>query len=147
MGPTKLTVSAADQNQNKNPVGVVQPRTGQFLTPQPLDRSATPVAPSQDPRAVLAAWITAPKNEYFAGAMALMIRYLGVPARVAVGFSSGTYDTHRGVWTVTDHEAHAWVEAWFKGYGWLPFDPTPGAGRPERGQLGAPYSVANSPSS
>jgi len=72
--------------------------------------------------------------QYFAGAMALMLRYVGVPARVAVGFSSGTYDPRRGVWTVTDHDAHAWVEAWFTGYGWLPFDPTP-AGRPERGQL------------
>jgi hypothetical protein len=69
MGPTTLTVSAPDPNQNKNPIGVVQPRTGQFLKPQPLDRSATPVEPAQDPRAVLAAWITAPKNEYFAGAM------------------------------------------------------------------------------
>jgi len=81
--------------------------------------------------------------QYFAGAMALMLRYLGVPARVAVGFSSGTYDPHRGVWTVTDHDAHAWVEAWFRGYGWLPFDPTPAAGRPERGQLGAPYSAGS----
>jgi hypothetical protein len=69
MGPTKLTVSAADANQNKNPVGVVQPRTGQFLKPQPLDRSAMAVDPSQDPRALLAAWVTDPKNEYFAGAM------------------------------------------------------------------------------
>ena len=81
--------------------------------------------------------------QYFAGAMALMLRYLGVPARVAVGFSSGTYDPKRGVWTVTDHEAHAWVEAWFPGYGWLPFDPTPAAGRPERGRLGAPYSAGS----
>ena len=48
--------------------------------------------------------------QYFAGAMALMLRYLGVPARVAVGFSSGTYDAKSGVWTVTDHDAHAWVE-------------------------------------
>jgi protein-glutamine gamma-glutamyltransferase len=81
--------------------------------------------------------------QYFAGAMALMLRYLGVPARVAVGFSSGAYDARRGVWTVTDHDAHAWVEAWFHGYGWLPFDPTPGAGRPERGQLDAPYSAGS----
>ena len=71
--------------------------------------------------------------QYFAGAMALMLRYLGVPARVAVGFSSGSYDAKTGVWTVTDHDAHAWVEAWFRGYGWLPFDPTPSAGRPELG--------------
>jgi len=72
-----------------------------------------------------------------------MLRYLGIPARVAVGFSSGTYDRGRGVWVVTDHEAHAWVEAWFRGYGWLPFDPTPPAHRPERGNLGAPYSAAS----
>jgi transglutaminase-like putative cysteine protease len=81
--------------------------------------------------------------QYFAGAMALMLRYLGVPARVAVGFSSGTYDAKTGVWTVTDHDAHAWVEVWFRGYGWLPFDPTPSAGRPEVGELSAPYSSAS----
>jgi transglutaminase-like putative cysteine protease len=79
--------------------------------------------------------------QHFAGAMALMLRYLGVPARVAVGFSSGVYDAKKGIWRVTDHDAHAWVEAWFRGYGWLPFDPTP-AGRPERGQLSAPYARA-----
>jgi transglutaminase-like putative cysteine protease len=78
--------------------------------------------------------------QHFAGAMALMLRYLGVPARVAVGFSSGTYDPASGEWNVTDHDAHAWVEAWFRGYGWLPFDPTPAA-RPGRGQLSAPYAV------
>jgi transglutaminase-like putative cysteine protease len=80
--------------------------------------------------------------QHFAGAMALMLRYVGVPARVAVGFSSGTYDPTRGVWRVTDHDAHAWVEVWFRGYGWLPFDPTPAAGRPERGELSAPYAFA-----
>ena len=76
--------------------------------------------------------------QHFAGAMALMLRYLGIPARVAVGFTSGTYDKGARTWTVTDHDAHAWVEAWFRGYGWLPFDPTPG-----RGTLGAPYSAAS----
>jgi transglutaminase-like putative cysteine protease len=80
--------------------------------------------------------------QHFAGAMALMLRYLGIPARVAVGFSSGRYDARRGVWRVSDHDAHAWVEVWFRGYGWLPFDPTPGAGRPEHGQLSAPYAAA-----
>jgi transglutaminase-like putative cysteine protease len=65
--------------------------------------------------------------QYFAGAMALMLRYLGVPARVAVGFAAGTYDQSEHLWTVNDREAHAWVEVWFKGYGWLPFDPTPAA--------------------
>ena len=75
--------------------------------------------------------------QHFAGAMALMLRWLGVPARVAVGFTSGTYDDDEGAWTVTDHNAHAWVEAWFDGWGWLPFDPTPG-----RGQLSGSYTTA-----
>jgi len=71
--------------------------------------------------------------QYFAGAMALMLRYLGVPARVAVGFAGGTYDPNQHLWNISDREAHAWVEVWFKGYGWLPFDPTPaGPGAPLR---------------
>jgi hypothetical protein len=65
--------------------------------------------------------------QHFAGAMALMLRLLGVPARVAVGFVPGHYQD--GTWTVTDHDAHAWVEVWFRDYGWLAFDPTPGRGR------------------
>ena len=74
--------------------------------------------------------------QQFAGTMALMLRYLGIPARVAVGFTSGTWSN--GTWTVTDHDAHAWVEAWFAGYGWLTFDPTPG-----RGTLSATYTNAS----
>ena len=65
--------------------------------------------------------------QHFAGAMALMLRLLGIPARVAAGFVPGHYQD--GTWTVTDHDAHTWVEVWFRGYGWLAFDPTPGRGR------------------
>jgi transglutaminase-like putative cysteine protease len=64
--------------------------------------------------------------QHFAGAMALMLRYLGIPSRVAVGFTSGRYDAAHGEWTVSDRDAHMWVEVWFRGWGWLPFDPTPG---------------------
>jgi transglutaminase-like putative cysteine protease len=76
--------------------------------------------------------------QHFAGAMALMLRYLGIPARVAAGFTSGVYDRKTHEWTVTDHDAHTWVEAWFPHYGWLPFDPTPG-----RGSLGGTYTTAS----
>jgi hypothetical protein len=68
-GATVLRVAARDANQEKNPIGVRQPRTGQFLAPQPLDRSPTPLEPGDDPRAKLADWMTDPKNEYFSGAM------------------------------------------------------------------------------
>jgi hypothetical protein len=65
-----------------------------------------------------------------------MLRLIGIPARVAVGFTAGKWKA--GIWTVTDHQAHAWVEAWFAGYGWLAFDPTPG-----RGTLSAVYTLAS----
>jgi protein-glutamine gamma-glutamyltransferase len=74
--------------------------------------------------------------QHYAGAMAVMLRMLGIPARVAVGFTSGTLDD--GKWVVTDHEAHAWVEVWFAGEGWVPFDPTPG-----RGTFDGDYSFAS----
>ncbi len=76
--------------------------------------------------------------QHYAGAMALMLRYLGVPARVAAGFTSGSYDAGEQRWTVTDHNAHTWVEVYFPRYGWIPFDPTPG-----RGELSAEYSPAS----
>jgi transglutaminase-like putative cysteine protease len=76
--------------------------------------------------------------QHFAGAMALMLRQLGIPARVAAGFTSGRYDNDDGRWIVTDRNAHTWVEVWFEGYGWLSFDPTPG-----RGQLGGTYTASS----
>ena len=76
--------------------------------------------------------------QHYAGAMALMLRLLGVPARVAVGFTSGEYDEGDEEWTVTDTNAHAWVEVLFPEFGWIPFDPTPG-----RGQLTAPYAMSS----
>jgi transglutaminase-like putative cysteine protease len=87
----------------------------------------------------LVSFVTTTKAGYcqhYAGAMALMLRMLGVPARVAVGFTSGSLE--EGRWIVTDHDAHAWVEAWFAGHGWTPFDPTPG-----RGNLSGNYSFAS----
>ena len=102
------------------------------------DEQPPPSAPGVP---TLVQFVTQTKRGYcqhFAGAMALMLRYLGIPARVAAGFTSGNYDSQRRTWTVYDRNAHTWVEVWFKGYGWLPFDPTPG-----RGTLGAPYTTSS----
>ena len=63
--------------------------------------------------------------QHFSGAMALMLRMNGIPARIAAGFSPGTFDTNTGEYRVRDYDAHSWVEVWFQGIGWVPFDPTP----------------------
>ena len=76
--------------------------------------------------------------QHYAGSMALMLRMLGVPARVAAGFVPGDYNETLDQWTVTDRDAHTWVEVWFPGFGWLPFDPTPG-----RGELVDTYSTSS----
>ena len=63
--------------------------------------------------------------EYFASAMTVMLRTLGVPARMATGFESGIYNPLTGQWLMRASDAHAWVEAWLAGRGWTTFDPTP----------------------
>lgn len=63
--------------------------------------------------------------QQFSGAMALMLRMVGVPARVATGFAPGTPLANGRGFEVTDLEAHSWVEVYVNGIGWLPFDPTP----------------------
>jgi transglutaminase-like putative cysteine protease len=65
--------------------------------------------------------------QHYAGAMALMLRMGGVPARVATGFSPGGYSDRKKAWIVRDTDAHAWVEIWFDEYGWVTVDPTPAA--------------------
>jgi hypothetical protein len=80
MGETVLKVSHNDPKQNNNPIGVHQPRTGQFLKAQPLDRSSLTIDPKEDPREKLSSWMIDPSNEYFSGAMVNRIwkHYFGV---------------------------------------------------------------------
>ncbi|HJU96858.1 MAG TPA: DUF3488 and transglutaminase-like domain-containing protein [Jiangellaceae bacterium] len=64
--------------------------------------------------------------EQFAAAMAVMARTVGIPARVAVGFTPGTVQDD-GSWVVGTHDSHAWPELYFQGTGWVRFEPTPGS--------------------
>lgn len=64
--------------------------------------------------------------EQFATAETLMLRSLGIPARLATGYSTGDYDPVLNQAVVRERDAHAWVEVWFSGHGWVPVDPTPG---------------------
>jgi hypothetical protein len=61
---------------------------------------------------------------HYATAMVVMLRSVGVPARVVTGYATGNYDYDRGAYRVPVSAAHAWVEVFFPGYGWMEFEPT-----------------------
>jgi transglutaminase-like putative cysteine protease len=63
---------------------------------------------------------------YYATAMTIMARMLGIPARIVNGFSQGHFDLQRKVWVVKGEDAHSWVQVYFPGFGWINFDPTAG---------------------
>lgn len=63
--------------------------------------------------------------EYFASSMVVMLRTLGIPARVATGFLGGEFNSLSGWQVIRASDAHSWVEAWIPGHGWMTFDPTP----------------------
>jgi len=65
--------------------------------------------------------------EYFASSMAIMLRTLNIPSRVVNGFRTTEFNDVTGNYVVRASSAHSWVEAYFPGYGWASFDPTPGA--------------------
>lgn len=68
--------------------------------------------------------------EYFATAMAVMLRTQGIATRVVNGFQQGDYNETADVWVIRQRNAHSWVEVYFPETGaWVPFDPTPFAGR------------------
>jgi len=74
--------------------------------------------------------------EYFASAMAVMLRVVNVPARVAIGYQSGVYNPVSGWLVIRASDAHSWVEAWLPGRGWTTFDPTPPDPNPAADRLG-----------
>ncbi|MBI2918519.1 MAG: transglutaminase domain-containing protein [Chloroflexi bacterium] len=74
-------------------------------------------------------------SDYYGSAMTVLLRAAGVPARVAVGYNSGDLERQGGAFVVREHHAHAWVEAFFPGYGWMEFEPTPGRGTPPAAEV------------
>jgi transglutaminase-like putative cysteine protease len=98
---------------------------------------STDVDVSDDPDALLT-FLTQTKAGFcqqFATAMAALVRELKLPARVAVGYQQGTLQDD-GSYLVQSDDAHAWVEVYFEGYGWLQFEPTPGHGTHPNAQPG-----------
>ncbi len=102
-------------------------RSGEFAYDRSVDYRA-----SSDP---LVSFLNAKRGfcQQFATAFAAMARSLGIPARVAVGFTYGDPDNaaHPTRWTVRGRNAHAWPELHIAGVGWVAFEPTPGRGNPD----------------
>jgi transglutaminase-like putative cysteine protease len=86
---------------------------------QPLDREV------DDPLAYFLFEGKKGHCEYFASAMAVLLRAVWVPSRVAVGYREGSFNSLTGWHVVRASDAHSWVEAWIDGRGWTEFDPTP----------------------
>jgi transglutaminase-like putative cysteine protease len=84
--------------------------------------------------------------QQFAFAMAGLARLVGIPSRIAVGYTAGSPE-HGGTWKVTTADAHAWPELYFTGLGWIRFEPTPGGadGTATTPQYATPPSVGVSP--
>lgn len=97
-----------------------------------LDLSGTRPA---DPLAYFLFQKRAGHCEYFAAAMTVMMRSLGVPARYVNGFLGGEYNDVGGDYIVRASDAHSWVEVYFPRYGWITFDPTPPSGEVASGVM------------
>jgi transglutaminase-like putative cysteine protease len=90
------------------------------------------VSPREDGRS-LVEFLTVTREGFcqqFAAAMAVMLRTLGIPARVGFGYTAGSPVGDGDTWRVATDDLHAWVEVRFPTYGWLPFEPTPGRDNP-----------------
>jgi protein-glutamine gamma-glutamyltransferase len=108
----------------KSELGVVR-RVENYLMKGGRFRYTTDVGtPSYEPLLEFLFHTHAGYCQHFAGAAALLLRVAGVPTRVAVGFATGEKIAHN-TWAVRDEDAHVWIETYFPGVGWVPFNPTP----------------------
>lgn len=86
-------------------------------------------ATTQDPIAFFLFDSQAGHCEFFASAMAILLRSQGIPTRLVNGFLQGRFNDVSKHYVVRASDAHSWVEVYFPGYGWISFDPTPASGR------------------
>ena len=92
--------------------------------------------PADDPLAHFLFVRRAGHCEYFAAAMTVMLRAVGIPARYIAGFLPGEYNDVGGDYIVRESDAHTWVEVYFPRYGWITFDPTPPGSAQRSGLFG-----------
>ena len=112
------------------------------------DEAIVAPAADQDPLEYFLFEIQRGYCDYYASAMAVMLRSLGIPARTVSGYAEGLYDEESGIYVITERDAHTWVEVYFPGYGWIEFEPTAGESaleRPSGADLPEPSSIPGAP--
>ena len=92
----------------------------------PYDDAIPAPAASVDPLEYFLFDIKRGYCDYYATAMAMMLRTVGVPARTASGYAEGLFDEESQAYYITQRDAHTWVEVFFPEYGWIEFEPTAG---------------------
>jgi transglutaminase-like putative cysteine protease len=99
-------------------------------------------APANDGSNALVAFLTQKQGfcQQYAAAAAVLMREAGLPTRVVLGYTHGPPDAN-GNFTVTTSDAHAWVEVYFSGIGWVPFDPTPLTGADAGRAVALPWAA------
>lgn len=100
--------------------------------------------PDHEPRDPIAYFLFERKKghcEYFASAMAVMLRAIGIPARLVNGFQGGTFNPISDQYVIRASDAHSWVEAYLESRGWTTFDPTPPDPSAHSGGLFAQFAL------
>ena len=98
----------------------------QFLRTFAYDEGISAPASDVDPLEYFLFDIQRGYCDYYASAMATMLRSQGIPARTASGYAEGDFDPETDTYRITEQDAHTWVEVYFPQYGWLEFEPTAG---------------------
>lgn len=97
-----------------------------YLRTIPYNDAIEAPPPGRDPISYFLFDIRQGYCDYYATAMAMMLRTLGIPARTASGYAEGSYDEEAKLFYVSERDAHTWVEVFFPGLGWVEFEPTAG---------------------
>jgi transglutaminase-like putative cysteine protease len=132
MNHTALSRQAQDlarqvtQDHSANEFDLVMALTGYLQQNYQYTQQLGHVPPARDPVDWFLFDVKKGYCEQFATAETLMLRSLGVPARLATGYSTGDYNPVLDQSIVRERDAHAWVEVWFPNHGWVPVDPSPG---------------------
>jgi hypothetical protein len=96
-----------------------------FLRAFPFDTEMPPPPPGRDGVDWFLFDLRRGYCDYSSSAMAVMLRMLGIPARVVAGYSPGQLSPSDGLVHVTERDTHTWTQAYFPGYGWIDFEPSP----------------------